>query len=160
MAHNMKCLNSSSIRLPRSSFDGNSRSQDHLWYPRCCWPGLRGLARSPRYVGRVRHGWSWYLAAAGAAGNIFWDGRHGSGMATIIPHRPITTGLLHWGSFLNRLDHYRRTARQCPWTVTVLALHSRRTTNRQPAWSWYPLLCWWWTNLRLRQGRRSRWDDQ
>ena len=68
-----------SFRLPRSSFDGNSRSQGHLWYPRCCWPGLRGLPRSPRYVGRVRHGWSWYLA--GAAGNIFWDGRHGSGMA-------------------------------------------------------------------------------
>ena len=130
----------------------------HLWYPWCCWPGLRGLARSPRYVGRVRHGWSWYLA--GAAGNIFRDGWHGSGMATIIPYRPITAGLLQWGSLLNRLDHYRRTARQCPWTVTVLALLSRRTTNRQPAWSRYPLLCWWWTNLRLRQGRSSRWDDQ
>ena len=63
------------------------------------------------------------------------------GMATIISHRPITKGLLQWGSFLNRLDHYRRTAKQCPWTATVLALHSRRTTNRQPAWSWYPLLC-------------------
>ena len=147
-----------SIRLPRSSLDGNSRTQGHLWYPRCCWPGLRGLARSPRHVGRVRHGWSWYLA--GAAGNIFRDGRHGSGMATIFPHRPITAGLLQWGSFLNRLDHYRRTAGQCPWTVTVLAILGGRTTNRQPAWSRYPLLCWWWTNLRLRQGRSSRWDDQ
>ena len=137
-----------SIRLPRSSFNGNSRSQGHLRYPWCCWPGLRGFAQSPRYVGRVRHGWLWYLA--GAAGNIFWDGRHGTGMAMIIPHCPITTGLLQWGSFLDWLDHCRRTARQCPWTVTVLALLSRLTTNRQPAWSWYPLLFWWWTNLHLR----------
>ena len=71
----------------------------------------------------------------------------------------VTAGLLQWGSLLNRLDHYRRTARQCPWAVTFLALLSGRTTNRQPAWSRYPLLCWWWTNLRLRQGRSSRWDD-
>ena len=97
-----------SIWLPRSSFNGNSRSQGHLRHPRCCWPGQRGLARSSQHVGRVRLGWSWYLAVA--AGDLFRDGRHGSGMATIIPHWPITTGFLQRWSFLNRLDHYRCTA--------------------------------------------------
>ena len=97
------------------------------------WP-----ARSSRHVGRVRHGLSWYLA--GAAGDLF---RGGSGMATIIPHWPITTGLLQRWSFLNRLDHYRRTARQCPWTVIVPALLGGYTTNRQPTWTRCPFLCWW-----------------
>ena len=158
LPRNAQHASETSIRLPCSSFDRNSRSHGHLWYPRCCWPKLRGLARSPRHVGHVQHGWSWYLA--GAAGNISRDGRHGFGMATIIPHRPIAQVSFQWGPFLNRHDHYRRTARKCPWTVTVLALLIGRTTNRQPAWSRYPLLCWWWTNLRLRKGRSSRWDDQ
>ena len=100
------------------------------------------------------------LHLAGAAGDLFRDGRHGSGMATIIPHWLITTGLLQRWSFLNRLDHYRRTAMQCHWTVTVPGLLSRCTSNRQPAWTRDPLLCWWWIDLRFRQGRSSRWDGQ
>ena len=59
-------------------------------------------------------------------------------------------------SSIDRLDHYRRTARQCPWTVTVPALLSGCTTNRQPAWTLYPLQCWWWTDLRFRKGRSSQ----
>ena len=115
--------------------------------PRCSWPGLRGLSSvyQRQWYGRGNSTtvesciscWSGWRPLSR------WPSTacvHGYDLSC---HWPIATGFFQRWSILNRLDHYRCTARRVfHWTVAKVSCSEvgRCTTNRQPTWTRCPLL--------------------